>query len=196
MNAVGGAAGYQSGRGGLGIVRLEATTNNFTSAANPSYTYGLPTSIFLANPPSLNITSIAGVNVPASPTGAYNQPDIILPNTTTNPVVVNVSATNIPLTTTVIVSVIPQYGNSTNYNANSLSGTQTASTTSANVNLPTTYSNVITAQATFTVVGMYYNGEEIDKVRVATKLGGGSETTYITKAGKEIKGELVAALMK
>jgi hypothetical protein len=42
----------------------------------------------------------------------------------------------------------------------------------------------------------FFNGEKIDKVRVATTLGGKSETTYITKSGKEIKGELVAALMK
>ncbi len=87
--------------------------------------------------------------------------------------------------------VIPQFGSVTSVNA-TLSGT----TATANVNLSTTYSNVVTAQATFTVTAMYYNGEKIDKVRVATKLGGKSETTYITKSGKEIKGELVAAMVR
>jgi hypothetical protein len=47
---------------------------------------------------------------------------------------------------------------------------------------------------TFDIVAMYYDGEEINKVRVATRMGGRSETTYITKSGKEIKGELVASL--
>lgn len=119
----------------------------------------------------------------------------MLPSTTTNPVAVNISATNIPVTTTVKVWVIPQYGNATSVNM-TLSGTDQSSTGTANVNLSTTYSNIVTAEATFTIVAFNYEGEEIDKVRVATRFGGKSETTYITRSGKEIKGELVAALMR
>jgi hypothetical protein len=151
----------------------------------------VPGNVFVSSSPSLSITSIGGANAPAAPTGSYNQPDITLPNTTVNPVAVNISATNVPDGTTVTVWVIPQYGTASSVNT-ILSG----SAATANVNLSTSYSNVVTAQATFTVVGIYYNGEEIDKVRVATKFGGKSETTYITKSGKEIKGELVAALSK
>jgi hypothetical protein len=190
ISAVGGNL-WRPNSGGNGRVRFEAYSINSNSGTNPPYSYGLPGNVFAMNVPTLTITSIAGANAPASPTGSYFNPDIFLPSSTTNPVAVNVSATNIPDGTTVTVWVIPQYGSSTNVNT-VLSG----SAASANVNLSTTYSNIVTAQATFTVVGMYYNGEEIDRVRVATKLGGGSETTYITKAGKEIKGELVAALMK
>ncbi|HEY6872049.1 MAG TPA: hypothetical protein VI298_04895 [Geobacteraceae bacterium] len=186
-----GGWGDNAGAGGRGRIRFEAPSNNFTTPTNPPYSYGLPASVFIPNAPTLTITSIGGTAPPASPTGNYIQPDMLLPNTTTNPVPVNVSATNIPDGTTVTVWVLPQYGSATSVNS-----ILSSSTATANVTLSTTYSNVITAQATFTVVGMYYNGEEIDKVRVATKLGGGSETTYITRAGKEIKGELVAALMK
>jgi hypothetical protein len=117
----------------------------------------------------------------------------MLPNTTTNPVAVNVTAYNIPITTTVKVWVIPQYGSATSVDT-TLSGTDQTSTGTASVNLSTTCANIITAEVTFDIVAMYYDGEEINKVRVATRMGGRSETTYITKSGKEIKGELVASL--
>ncbi len=181
--------------GGFGRIRLEAYTNNRTAGTDPAYSYGLPISIFVANPPSLSITSIAGANAPSSPTGSYAQPDMLLPSTTTNPVVVNVSASNIPVGTSVTVRAIPQYG-SENTAISTLSGTVASSTASASVNLSTSYSNIITAEATFTIVGMFYDGEEIDRVRVAATMGGKSETTYITKSGKEIKGEMLAALVR
>lgn len=191
ISAIGGNGYDKGGAGGKGWIRIESFVNTRSAATDPPYLYGTPGSVFVSNIPSLSIISVADMPSPATPTGNYNQPDITLLSTTTNPVTVNVSATNIPDGTTVTVWVIPQYGSPTSVNT-ILSG----STASANVSLSTTYSNVITAQATFTVTAMFYNGEEIDKVRVAATLGGKSETTYITKSGKEIKGELLAALMK
>jgi hypothetical protein len=88
--------------------------------------------------------------------------------------------------------VIPQYGSATSVDA-ILSGTDQSSTATANVSLSTTFSNIVTAEATFTILqAMYWNGEEIDMVKVATRLGGGSETVYITRSGKEIPGDLIA----
>lgn len=194
ITASGGSAWNGGGVGGAGRIRLEAIINNRTAATSPEYSFGSPGSIFVSNVPGLTITSVGGVTV-VNPTGNYNQPDIMLPSTTTNPVTVNLSAANIPVTTTVKVWVIPQYGDATSVNT-TLTGTQQSSTATANVNLSTTYSNIVTAEATFTIVAFNYEGEEIDKVRVATRLGGGTETTYITKSGKEIKGELLAALVK
>lgn len=192
----GGGNAY-SASGGKGRIRLETTTITRTASTDPPYSYGLPGSIFVSNVPTLIITSIAGTAPPPAPTGSYNQPDILLPNTTPSSVAVNISATNIPVGTEVQVSAIPQYGAPYVATPNpTLTGTQQSSTAAANVNLSTSYSNVVTAQATFTIIAFNYEGEEIDKVRVATRLGGKSETTYITKSGKEIKGELVAALMK
>ena len=180
------------GAGGVGRIRLETYSNNRTAGTDPPYTYGLPTSVFPASAPSLSIISVAGTAVPASPTGAYNQPDMLLPDTTVNPVAVGVSASNIPVGTTVKVWVIPQYGSATSVDA-ILSGTDQASTATANMNLSTAYSNVVAAEATFTILqAMYWNGEEIDKVKVATRMGGGSETVYITRSGKEIPGDLIA----
>lgn len=189
--ARGGTSNDYGGMGGAGRIRLEAAINNRTALTDPPYSFGAPSSIFPANPPSLTLAMIGGVQPPATPTGNYNQPDITLPSTTVNPVAVTVAATNIPDGTTVAVLSIPQYGAATSVNT-TLSG----GTASANINLSSTYSNIVVAQATFTVVAMFYGGEEIDKVRVAATLGGSSETTYITKAGKEIKGVLLAAMTR
>lgn len=195
ISAVYGTGGNWGGNGGLGRIRIEAENNYRTVSTNPAYSYGLPGNIFVSNTPSLTITSIGGTAPPASPTANYNQPDILLPSTTTNPVTINLSAANIPVATTVKVWIIPQYGDGTSVNTG-LTGTDQSSTGTANVNLSTTYSNIVTAEATFTIVAFNYEGEEIDKVRVATRLGGKSEITYIAKSGKEFKGELVAALVK
>jgi hypothetical protein len=186
-----GGISWKGGLGSPGRIRLESFTNSRTATTDPPCFVGSPGNVFISNPPSITITSIGGVAAPAQPTGNYYQPDIPLPSTTTNPVAVNVSASNIPDGTTVTVWVIPQIGSASSVSANLSGGTAIA-----NVNLSTIYSNVVTAQASFTVVGLYYDGEEIDKARVAATLGGKSETTYITKSGKEIKGELVAAFMK
>lgn len=191
ISATGGGINY-GGNGGLGRIRLEASTINRTASTDPAYSYGEPGNIFVPNPPSLSITSVAGSAVPANPTGAYNQPDIMLPSTTVNPVAVEISGTNIPVGTTVKVWVLPQYGTATSIDT-TLSGTEQSSTGTASVELSTTYSNIITAEATFTILqAMYWNGEEIDKVKVATRMGGESETVYITKSGKEIPGNLIA----
>ncbi len=193
ISAAGGGAGYVPG--GAGRIRLEASTINRSAGTDPVYSYGTPGSVFVANTPSLSVTSIAGVNVPAYPTGSYTQPDILLPNTTTNPVTVTLSASYIPVGTTVTVSVVPELGGATNVNT-TLSGTLESSTGSANVNLSTVYPNVIMAQATFTLQAMYFDGEKIEKVRVATTMGKGSEAVYITASGKEIKSaDLMAKLM-
>lgn len=195
ISARGGDLGNSS-VGGKGRIRLEAFTNNFTPGTDPQYTYGQPSVVFPSNIPSLAITSIAGVTIPAASTASYSQPDVLLPNTTTNPVAVAVAASNIPIGTTVAITVTPQFGNSSSANA-TLSGTNSSSTGSANVNLSTTYSNVITARATFTLLAsLYYENEKIGRVRVATRMGGESETVYITESGREIRAELIAGLMK
>lgn len=197
LSAKGGSLN-QNNRGGQGRIRLEATTNTFSAGTDPPYTYGLPIAAFPANMPTLSLTSIGGAAVPASPGGAYNQPDILLPSSTVNPVTVNITAANIPTGTTVVVTVTPQIGASSSVNA-TLSGTDAASTASASVSLSTQYANVITAQATFTLLAsLNFEGESIERVRVASTLGKNPETVYISRSGKEIPAErlIVAGLVK
>ncbi len=189
-----------STNGGYGRIRLESNSLSLYGTSTPAFTYGVPGSVFGIAPPTITITSIGGVNTPATPTGSYTTADVTLPNTTTNPVPVNISATNIPVGTVFSVKVVPQ-GWKTNTQAadlpavtTTLTGTDASSSGTANVTIPTTCTtigtvctSVITAQATFTVVAFNFQGEEIGAVRVASNADGISETFYITKSGKEIK---------
>ncbi|MEK7717754.1 MAG: hypothetical protein AAB322_08405 [Pseudomonadota bacterium] len=203
ISAIGGAKGtttYLSGHGGAGgsgRIRFEANTVTMTSTTTPAYAYSYPSTVFVTNIPTLTITSVGSVNVPASPSGKYGSPDVTLPSTTTNPVTVNVSAANIPTGTQVTVTSVPEYGSSSS-TTGALSGTDASSTTSVSLTLSTTYQSILTATATFTVqTAMYYDDEKIEKVRVATTMSKGSEVTYITEKGREIKAtELLAKLMK
>jgi hypothetical protein len=206
ITANGGAGGKNvdgngGGDGGDGRIRLEANTVTGTlsspSSTTPIYTYSHPGTVFPTNEPTLTITSVGGVAVPANPSGSYGSPDVTLPSTTTNPVTVEVSATNIPVGTMVTVESVPEYGGSSTASG-ALSGTDSSSTASVSINLSTQYQNILTATATFTIqTAMYYDNEKIEKVRVATTIGKGSEVVYITEKGREIPStELVAKMMK
>ena len=201
ISASGGAGGtvvncYTGGTGGNGRIRIEANdATALTAATTPAYTYGYPSTVFVTNIPTLSITTVGGIHV-LNPTGKYGSPDVILPSTISNPVTVEVSATNIPVGTQVTVTAVPEYGSSTS-TSGTLSGTDASSTASASITLSTTYQSILTATATFTVqTAMYWDDEKIEKVRVAATMGKESEVVYITEKGREIKsGELMARFM-
>jgi hypothetical protein len=138
---------------------------------------------------------VCGVNVPASPTGKFGIPDITLPYSTNNPVSVSVTATNIPPGTQVTLMSVPEYGASSN-SIGTLSGTEVSSATSISLTLSTTYQSILTAKVIYTVqTAMYYDGEKVEKVRVASTMGGESQAVYITEKGREIPAEMLLARM-
>jgi len=114
-----------------------------------------------------------------------------------NPVEVVLSASNIPLATTILVTATPQSGTKATATNTGLTGTLESST--ASLNLTLTQTNVLTATASFPLVaslgtGPVYaagpvpslaEGEEVTHVRVAATYGGGSTITYITASGIE-----------
>ena len=195
--AGGGYNGHDGGSGGLGRIRLETNSMVRTSGTNPAYVAGWPTTVFVANIPTIKITSIGGIAVPESPSGTFGTPDVMLPVTTTNPVAVGVSATNIPVGTTVAITSVPEYGSAVSATSTGLSGTFASSTATANMSISVNYKCILTATATFTVqTAMFYDGEKIEKVRVASKIGGDSEVVYITEKGREIPAEKLMASIK
>jgi hypothetical protein len=197
ISAAGGSGGYGNG-GGNGRIRIEANTVTRTVPSIPAYIFSAPGSVFIANIPTIQITSIAGVNVPQSPTGAYGTPDVTLPAGTINPVTVGISASNIPTGTVVNVTVVPQLGAGSTYTSTGLNGTQQSSTATAGVNLSFTAPCVLMAEATFNIqTAMNYDGEKITQASVATSMGGGSRVTYITASGKRVPAaKLYASLIK
>jgi hypothetical protein len=182
---------------GVGRIRIESY-NLSLGSMNPYPSITLPNAVVMPNIPSLSITQINGVLVPPAATGSYTSPDISLPAATSSPVSVDVSAANIPVGTSVEIDAVPQSGSSSSVTT-TLVGTDASSTASANLNISTTFPSIISAQTTFNVqTAMYFGGEKIEKVKVASSLTDGkSKVIYITKSGKEISAEILfASLMK
>ena len=187
---------FYGGSGAPGYARFEAY--NFSNF-NPSVISGQgvattagPGAVTLANPPQLQIVSVAGINAPASPRGSLAAPpDIIVKNTVTNPVTVAITANNIPLATVVTLSLIPQTGTETSVPSNALAGTSASSTTTASVSLPDGKC-VLYASATIDLTGkpvamrMKMDGEFVDKILVAAVYGGPSQLTYVLHSGRKI----------
>lgn len=196
ISATGGSGdsdtGYDGGNGSGGRVHLEANYLQRTASTSPQYTYlDSPVYVFPPNLPVLKIASIGGAPVPSEPTGKYSTPDIVLPTTVSNPVEVAIEAGNIPVGTTVTVSVVSQLGAPAS-TSTTLFGTDQLSTATANVTLSAQYVNVVMATATFTVqtaanqMPLYAKGERVVKMRVTSVMGGNSSVIYITESGKEI----------
>lgn len=200
MQVVGGRVGpTYSNDGGVGRIRLEGynVTLNSNNITNPIPSVSIPSLVFLPQVPTLLITKIAGNIVPASASGSYSAPDMTLPSSTTNPISIEIAGTNIPAGATVQISAFPQNGAPSSTTA-TLTGTDASSTGTGSLSISTTFPSIITAQTTFAIqTAMFYNGERIEKVKIASTIGRDSKVLYITKTGKEIPAAtLLAGLMK
>jgi hypothetical protein len=110
-----------------GRIRIEACSNLRSTLTYPMATYGPPGVVFLATNPTIRVTSIAGTNTPAIPTGSLTVADIYLATNFVNPAVISVSASNINPGTVFKIYLRPSYG--TNCVAtNTLAGTYAFST--------------------------------------------------------------------
>lgn len=156
ITATGGEGGYghSYGRGGTasaGRIRLE--TWNFTRSAqtNPNFSVKwYPAAIAPTAMPTLAITSVGGVAVPAIVKGDTKTPDIQLPPNTTNPVKIIVSAANMPVGTTVTVKALSSLGNTVKSATGALVGTDSASTSTIDLEIPVAgYPSLLTVSATY-----------------------------------------------
>lgn len=199
VNVAGGVGGpgvATGGNGSAGRIRVEAFANSLAINAGTStfgvLSSGAPSSVILPNAPSLRITAVGGVPAPAVPSGSFTVADVVLPPTTSNPVTVSLAATNIPVGTTVTVTVKGLYDAASSAPSTPLAGSTASSTASANVTIPTNEPSVVGASASFMLAALtggapvYVNGEEVERVRVTSAPAGPSIVAYVTRAGREI----------
>lgn len=187
--------GYGGG-GGNGRIRLETYDLQRSASTSPGYTLGFPDTVSTSNIPVLKISSIGGISVPTVVSASFSEPDIIFPTNVTNPVAIGITASYIPLGTTIMVTAAPQFGADTTVKATGLAGTLESSSATADITLSKDYPSVITLTATYTVqlasnkAPIYADGEKVVKMRVASVMGGKSTLTYITESGKEVEARL------
>ena len=183
------AATLGPGAGSDGRIRIEAENITRTAATSPAFTFSGPQPIFLANIPGVRITEVAGLAVPASPSGAG---DVIIPEATPNPVSIQFDTTNIPVGNTIELTVTPQSGESSVAVSNAISGTDENGTATVSVDIPDGPST-LSASVTFTVAvasvpqdfSQFAQGNEVEKVRIDFDPVNGSMTTFIAANGDE-----------
>lgn len=188
--AVGGTNSHNY-RGGEGRIRFESNTLTLSGTVNPTPSIATPGLVNISPLPTLAITAIAGVPVPAGATGSFDSPDITLPSGTSF-VPVDIAATNIPVGTTVKIVRTGRNSSSGTFTSTSLSGTDASSTATANISLPAGTSSVLRAEATFTIqtasnpFPAFAGGEKVEQIKVAAAFGGQSTLMLITESGKEM----------
>lgn len=184
----GGGAARDGGNGADGRIRLEAEIFNRTSGSNPSFSFASPGEVFVAGMPAIRISRVAGVDAPAAPTG---NADIVLPESTPNPVLVEFESSNVPVGNTITLTAIPANAEPVSTLSDALAGTEASATASASIDLPSGPS-VLQASVSFTVTASvgdglsnFAMGERVERIRVDAVAGHGSETTFITVSGEE-----------
>ena len=176
---------YQFG-GSAGRIRLEAEAITFSGTSQPTYVADTPGSVFIAGAPSLRIASVNGVPVPANPTG---NADVTLPPETTGPVAVNFETVNVPVGNTVLLRVVPAYGQPVEVLSPAIAGSTASGNASVSVTLPSGPS-VLQATTTYTVViagsldlSRFAMNETVDKVEVTVPLHGQPTARLLTASG-------------
>lgn len=186
-----GDSDYGAG-GSPGRIRIEGDAITFRGTSSPAYVADTPGPLFLSSVPALRIDTVAGVAVPATPTGSG---DVTLPADVANPVTVTFQTTHVPAGNTVLLKVIPAYGTPIEVLSPAITGTTASGTSSVQVNLPQGPS-VLQATTTYTVVvamgealSRFAGNERVEKVQLVATLGGGGgsgpQARLITVSGKE-----------
>lgn len=199
LNCRGGSSGIT---GGNGRIRIDAFTNQFGGTIQGSFTQGFQPIIIPASGQGvqLAIQSIGGVSVAGSPNGVLANPDVILPAQQTNPMNVVVNCSNLPMNTTITITVRPANGADIVATGTNSSGTQTASTATIPVTMPRG-GGIIFAKCVSGVAGSASlsgddygkniaqtgwtaHGERFVQMEITAGIGSSQQVAYITESGK------------
>lgn len=203
INVDGGSSSGASARsGGQGRVRFDALQHSFGGTITGPFTQGFQPIILPASGQGvqLAIQSIGGVSVAGSPNGVLANPDVILPAQQTNPMNVVVNCTNLPLNTTITVTVHPANGADIVATGTNSSGTETASTATIPVTMPRG-GGIIFAKCVSGVAGSASvsgddygkniaqtgwtaHGERFAQMEITAGIGSSQQVAYITESGK------------
>lgn len=183
-----GSSGSSGQYGGApGRIRIEGEAITFNGTSSPAFAADVPGPVFIAEAPSLRIASIAGQSVPANPTG---NADVTLPATTTGPIEVVFQTTNVPVGNTVLLRIVPAYGQPTEVLSPAIAGTTASGAANVSVTLPSGPS-VLQATTTYTVVvagsidlSRFAQNEAVEKVEVTVSMVGEAKARLLTASGK------------
>ena len=130
--------GYDTDNAGCGRIRLESLSDTFNGSTTGTTTRGYTGIIFLPKNqlPQLTVTSVGGIPVSASPTGVLSTPDAVLSAQQNNPIPVIVSCANLPLNTSITVTVKPATGAAVSATGFNSTGTLASSIATISIVIP------------------------------------------------------------
>lgn len=172
-----------------GRIRLEADYLTFAGSTSPVRTFSTPNPLFITNGPTLQIASVAGQVLTATPTG---KGDVSLPESTTGPVDVVFATANVPVGTIVKLRIVPVYSAVIDVSPVAITGSSAAGTATVSVTLPQGTST-LQATAVYTVtlaaaesqnLVQYAQNEVVEKVQLTVASQGGTLAKLITASGK------------
>ncbi|MCP3980327.1 MAG: hypothetical protein GY716_13565 [bacterium] len=124
-----------------GRIRLESYATNFTGS-DPTASLGLPGNVFPpATAPTIRITAVDGVPVPANPTGIFPPADVSINDPVA--VTIDIEAAYIPLFTTVAVRLLREDGSFQTVTSTPLNGVLETSTATASVVFPPGFTSIL-----------------------------------------------------
>ncbi len=194
--------GYSINFAGNGRIRFDSPGLEFGGTVTGAFTQGFQPIIIPASGQGvqLGIQSIGGVSVAGSPNGVLANPDVILPAQQTNPMNVVVNCSNLPMNTTITVTVRPANGADIVVTGTNSSGTPTASTATIPVTMPRG-GGIIFAKCVSGVAGSASvsgddygkniaqtgwtaHGERFAQMEITAGIGSSQQVAYITESGK------------
>ena len=197
LSLYGGYHPYYNSYATGGRLRIEAFANTFTGSVG-----GLRQGSFIAFPlapvpadlPTLKITSVAGVAVPADARNDLQNVDVNFPTAPVNPASVALSGHGIPLDTTATVRVTPTIGAVNSSTSTGFAGTIAASTASAQVTIPAGYGSInavatwAASLASLKAMGIRsvpsIDGDAPERMEVVAKAGAPSHVYVVTNKGR------------
>jgi hypothetical protein len=191
--ATGGGGGCVAGVGGPGRIRIECTTcslittNPAASISNALGPVAPASTPPLINVPTLTISTIGGLSVPANPSGIYTSADVTLPTGTVNPVPVTLTASNLPIGTVFSLRIIPASGADQFFISSPTTGTFGSSTATAAVQFPYSQTSLVQAYANVPLsasLAPQFDGESADHVLVVAVAGEPSRSMFGTPSGR------------
>jgi hypothetical protein len=145
-----------------GFVRFSVTSYNFTGIVNTNtnasqcptntLTYCAVGGVYLVpnnsavSQPTISITQINGITVPANPLGQYALPDVQINAST--PVTVNLAAANVPLGTQPVLRLTTETSSDLSITCSALAGVLNSSTSTCTATFPFAVS-IAAARATW-----------------------------------------------
>jgi hypothetical protein len=180
MNVNGGISGtngfsviYQGGNGGRGRVSTEIATTG---------------TLVLTGLPSLTIASVGGVATPAAPTG---NGDVALAANAPNPITVTFTTTGVPTGGTIKLTMTPARGAATTATSSLITGSLTAGTASATIDIPPGVSTLFASSSFTLTVAMgdslskFAMGERVEKILLTAAVGEPGKAMLVTVSGKQ-----------